>query len=137
MNRKNFENYDNVKVRLLEFAEKQGIPKILFYEKISVASSNFSGKSAVSSLSATKIAEILTIYKELSPDWLLLGSGPMLRQNETQVATIPSNIPDPTALALIKRNEELVQEITLLRTEIERLKKATHTQILETADISM
>ena len=55
-----------------------------FYKKITVASSNFSGKGADSALSTDKIVHILTIYPELSADWLLLEKGEMLRKNNAK-----------------------------------------------------
>ena len=72
---------DEIKLRLLQFAEHQGIPKGDFYKKISVPQSNFGGKSMESSLSSAKISEILIIFPELSADWLLLEKGEMLRKN--------------------------------------------------------
>ena len=50
--------FDEIKLRLLEFAEIQGIPKYQFYKKISIPQSNFGGKSMESSLSSAKISEI-------------------------------------------------------------------------------
>lgn len=79
MEEKNERKIDEIKLRLLDFAEKQHIPKYKFYEKISTPQSNFGGKSMESSLSSAKITEILIIFPELNPDWLLLGKGDMLR----------------------------------------------------------
>lgn len=79
MKNKNERNIDAIKLRLLQFAETQCIPKGEFYEKIAVPQSNFGGKSIESSLASSKITEILMKYPELNPDWLLLGMGEMLR----------------------------------------------------------
>ena len=101
------QNLDEVKVRLLQFAENQRIPKYDFYKKISVAQSNFGGSGMMSSLSSSKIIDILTIYPELNSDWLLLGKGEMLRQN-TPVAAAES----PSVVAYLEKN------ITDLRNEL-------------------
>ena len=61
-----------------------------FYKKIAIASSNFSGKGADSALSTDKIVHILTIYPELSADWLLLEKGEMLRKNNTKNIAVAS-----------------------------------------------
>lgn len=98
MEEKNTQNFDEIKGRLLQFAEHQGIPKYKFYEKISVAPSNFAGKSAESNLSSSKIAEILRIFPELSADWLLLEKGEMLRKNTPKNSNIAiASAPQATA----------------------------------------
>lgn len=71
---------DKVKERLLQFAKSQKLVMMDFYKKITIASSNFSGKGGESALSTDKIIHILTIYPELSADWLLLEKGEMLRK---------------------------------------------------------
>lgn len=75
---------DKIKERLLYFAKEQKFVMMDFYKKITVASSNFSGKGADSALSTDKIVHILTIYPELSADWLLLEKGEMLRKNNAK-----------------------------------------------------
>ncbi len=79
--RKNMEKTDKIKQRVLQFAKSQHLIMGDFYKKISVHPSTFSGKGLQSSLSGDIIAEILTIYPELSADWLLLEKGEMLRKN--------------------------------------------------------
>ena len=90
MQEKNERKIDEIKLRLLQFAEHQGIPKGDFYRKISVPQSNFGGKSMESSLSSAKISEILIIFPELSADWILLGKGEMLRKNNTKSVAVAS-----------------------------------------------
>ena len=81
---------DKVKVRLLQFAKTQKLVMMDFYKKIAVSSSNFSGKGGDSALSTDKIIHILTIYPELSPDWLLLEKGEMLRKNNAKNIALAS-----------------------------------------------
>ena len=71
-----------VKYKILSFLEKTGTPKEDFYKKIGVAPSNFKGVGLNSGLGGDKIVKILTLYPELSADWLLRDEGEMLR-NET------------------------------------------------------
>ncbi len=115
---------DKIKERLLYFAKEQKLVMMDFYKKISVASSNFSGKGGESALSTDKIVHILTIYPELSPDWLLLEKGEMLRKNNGKninVSDSPSAIVgnnDTTInvstelLALISSQQETIKELT-------------------------
>lgn len=68
-----------IKEKLLYFIELQRIRKEDFYKKIGVDGANFRGKNKKSELSTDKIVKILRQYPELSPDWLLLDQGEMLR----------------------------------------------------------
>ena len=90
------QKFDEIKIRLLKFAESQNIPKGKFYNKISVRQSNFGGKSLESSLSSAKIAEILIIFPELNPDWLLTGQGEMLRASSAPSQQAPQPLPHPS-----------------------------------------
>lgn len=124
MEEKNAQNFDEIKCRLLQFAEHQGIPKYKFYEKILVSPSNFAGKSAESNLSSSKIAEILRIFPELSADWLLLEKGEMLRKNcgksvnvtsspQSNVANGDMKIEAPAELvAIIAKQQETIAKQT-------------------------
>ena len=88
MARKNLQNFDEIKARLLQFAETQGIAKGQFYEKISMFPSNFAGKGAESALKSDNIVKVLTEFPDLNSDWLLLGRGEMLRSATQSVGNI-------------------------------------------------
>jgi len=82
MNRNN-QNFDEIKRRLLYFAENTAIKKMDFYKKIGLQQSNFSGDGAASSLKSENIIKVLIAFPEINPDWLLLGKGEMLRNTTT------------------------------------------------------
>ena len=65
--------------------DNQQISKKDFCEKTGISYANMRGKSLFSEIGGEQIAEILSQYREISPDWLLTGTGPMLR-NELPVA---------------------------------------------------
>lgn len=88
MAKKNLQNFDEIKSRLLQFAESQGIPKGEFYEKISMFPSNFAGKGGESALKSDNIVKVLNEFPELNSDWLLLGRGEMLRSATQSVGNI-------------------------------------------------
>ena len=88
MAKKNLQNFDEIKSRLLQFAESQGIPKGEFYEKISMFPSNFAGKGGESALKSDNIVKVLREFPELNSDWLLLGRGEMLRSATQSVGNI-------------------------------------------------
>lgn len=117
---------DKIKERLLYFAKEQKLVMMDFYKKITVASSNFSGKGAESALSTDKIVHILTIYPELSADWLLLEKGEMLRKNNAKNMTV-SDSPQATVsngdmsinapaslLDLLASQQETIKELTAI-----------------------
>ena len=68
-----------IKEKILSYLEATGKVKADFYKAIDASPSNFKGAGKNSALSSDKIAEILTLYPDLSPDWLLNGIGEMLR----------------------------------------------------------
>lgn len=85
-----------IKDRILSYLKKQGISREEFYKETGLSASNFKGAALNSELGGEKIVRILSIYKQISPDWLLLGEGSMLRDSksgESDVAHKPSASP--------------------------------------------
>ncbi len=116
---------DKVKERLLQFAKIQKLVMMDFYKKITVASSNFSGKGGDSALSTDKIIHILTIYPELSADWLLLEKGEMLRKNNAKniaVASAPQSNASNGDMS-IQAPAELLQLLTSQQETIKSLSR--------------
>ena len=70
-----------IKRRILYFIEIQQITKVDFCEKTGISYSNIKGKAQKSELGGEQIVKILEVYSALSPDWLLLGNGEMLRNS--------------------------------------------------------
>lgn len=73
-----------IKDRILSYLKNQGISREDFYKDTGLSASNFKGVALNSELGGEKVAKILSIYRCISPDWLLLGEGPMLRSNQIQ-----------------------------------------------------
>lgn len=115
---------DKIKERLLQFAKEQKLVMMDFYKKISVASSNFSGKGGESALSTDKIVYILTIYPELSADWLLLQKGEMLRKNNGKNVNVIES-PQTNISNGNMRIEAPADLVTLLVSQQETIKKLT------------
>ena len=82
------EKLTEIKSRLLQFAEQQGLKKEEFYRQIGIDGANFRGKNALSELGSEKIVSILSTFPELNSDWLLLGRGEMLRPANQTVGNI-------------------------------------------------
>ena len=68
-----------IKERILSFLESQGIKKVDFFEATGIQSSNFKGKNMSSQPGGDMIVRVLTIYPNLSAEWLLRGEGDMLK----------------------------------------------------------
>lgn len=81
------------KDRILIFLQKTGIKKTEFFKLTGISPSNFKGQAMQSELGSDKIANILTIYSQLSPDWLLLGTGDMFRSNNPLSLSKEENLP--------------------------------------------
>lgn len=78
-----------VKERILQFLDEKEISKSLFFSKIGISPSNFKGVGKKSSIGSDFVVKILTEYPELSPEWLMLGEGEMLRGPSKQAANDP------------------------------------------------
>jgi len=115
---------DKVKERLLQFAKSQKLAMMVFYKKTTIASSNFSEKGSESAMSTDKIIHILNVYPELSPDWMLLEKGEMLRKNNAKNVPVAASPRQSTAngdayvphsaeiLALIASQQQSIADLT-------------------------
>ena len=72
-----------IKERILSFLESQGIKKVDFFEATGIQSSNFKGKNMSSQPGGDMLVKVLTIYPQLSAEWLLRGEGNMLKNIST------------------------------------------------------
>ncbi|MPT34489.1 MAG: S24 family peptidase [Flavobacterium sp.] len=72
--------------RILQFIEYKTISKNKFYTKTGL-SNGFLDK--VKDIGASKIEQILNAYPEICPEWLVLGSGNMLKSEP--IIAIPNN----------------------------------------------
>ncbi len=80
-----------IKEKILTFLDAQGIKKTDFFEAIGLSPSNFKGIAKQTELGGEKIAKILTLYPQLSAEWLMRGTGPMLLAE----VDIPTTHPTP------------------------------------------
>lgn len=71
----------SIKYRILYFIENQHIKKVDFFRKTGMSASNFKGKGLNSELGGDKIAKFLSVYPDVSAEWLISGKGPMLAGN--------------------------------------------------------
>ena len=119
------EKLTEIKSRLLQFAKLQGYKKEEFYRKIGIDGANFRGKNANSELGSEKIVSILTTFSDLSPDWLLLGKGEMLREKCENVeregiafVKIPTDVWEAMQIwteSLKRKDDQISQLIEMLK----------------------
>lgn len=86
-----------IKDKILSYIKERGVSREDFYRKTGLSASNFKGAALKSELGGDKIVKILTTYNELSPDWLLLDKGPMLRADDQPTNSVTPSIDAPAA----------------------------------------
>lgn len=69
-----------IKENILYYIDNQNIKKEDFYKKTGISASNFKGPGLKSEIGGDKIVKILSIYDNISSEWLLTGQGPMLKE---------------------------------------------------------
>ena len=116
-----------IKEKILTYLDTTGKVKAEFYKAIGASPSNFKGAGKNSALSSDKIAEILTIYPDLSPDWLLNGIGEMLRTPGTaNISATPQTLEDKLLTLLTTKDNtirEQAEELGRLRERIAQLEQ--------------
>lgn len=71
----------NIKERALQIAKNQHVAYEKFSENIGMTYGSFKGEAKKTPLNSDAIEKILTIYKDINPEWLILGIGDMIKGN--------------------------------------------------------
>lgn len=91
----------NVKERVLLIAETKGISKTEFFKDVQLSYANFKGGQKNTALSSDAMVAILSKHPDISPAWLLMGEGTMMRKDEkVEVSAPPVETPPTTAEGL-------------------------------------
>lgn len=109
----------NIKRNILYFLDFKGITKKEFCEKTGISYANMRGKSLESEIGGGQIAEILNIYSEINPEWLLTGKGNMLRSSESKKVESSSEdvLKDKIISLLEAENERLKDELSKIKSD--------------------
>lgn len=99
-----------IKERMLQYANTQRIKKTDFFQKIQCRPSNFSIPAIFSAPNTVTVTNFLTEYSEVSPDWLLLGKGDMLRNNQNY--DTPAEIASLEAKVMKTEKDRQCRELT-------------------------
>ncbi|MGL4364459.1 MAG: hypothetical protein ACRCSB_04575 [Bacteroidales bacterium] len=126
-----------LKKKIFQFIESQDITRKDFCGKVGISYSNMNGKSLQSELGGEQICEILQHYKVLSPDWLLLDRGTMLR-DDNEVASSISSPQDNVMSAKDMRDLIMSQQEIILSQQrlIDNLVKKENTTLVSTPTIA-
>lgn len=93
----------NIKERCLQIAEYKKIAKEIFAEKIGMTYGNFKGEAKKTPLNSTAVVNILSEYPDINPEWLLTGTGEMLRESFANNANNASIIQHaPHAIGIVQ-----------------------------------
>lgn len=102
--------------RLQEFIEYQGLNHFAFEKSVGLSNCALRKKldSGLGNLKTDTLKAILEKYPELSADWLILGTGSMLRYNNKEEFqskdSQASNLND--ALQIINKQQDTIKELT-------------------------
>lgn len=118
------EEISPTKQNILQYLDYKGISKADFCRQTGFSYENFKGKSLKSDIGGAVLGKIITIYSDISPEWLLTGEGSMLKtDNPTEPSDAPPLNTENAALNTLKGIiKEQALEIARLELEVENLK---------------
>lgn len=114
----------NIKERILQIANNENISYEKFCEIIGVTYGNFKGENKKRPINSNVLENILTIFPNYNPDWLLTGSGNMMKvriSSNEEILGVNYKELWLERLELINLQKEKIKN---LEEEINRIKKA-------------
>lgn len=120
--------------RLKEFMDHKGITIAAFERSIGMSNASF-GKSLKNgkAIGTDKLENILSVYKDINPDWLLTGEGSMLREERSEGiihedSQVPTPKPDESILYnmykdLMEEKKEKEKKIEQLTNELRAMER--------------
>lgn len=86
-----------IKGRILAYIQENNIKKVDFFQSTGLSDSNFKGKNLLSQPGGDVLVKILTVYQDLSADWLMTGEGEMLKTKCDKNNSNPAILPESSA----------------------------------------
>jgi len=113
-------NIFTIKEKILQIAKYKGFIYEGFCEKIGMTYGNFKGKAKKTPINSETLANIFTIIPELNLEWLITGTGEMLKKSEV-AAGIGADGPGDGAVECVdcKQKDE---KIAALQAQLEEAK---------------
>ncbi len=101
----------NVKERVLLIAETKCISKTEFFKDLKLSYANFKGGQKNTALSSDAMIAILSKHPDISPAWLLMGEGTMMRKDENVEVSAPPVETPPTTVEGLGIYKQLVNAL--------------------------
>lgn len=105
-----------IKERVTQIADYKGVNKEKFFKEIGMTSANFRGEAKKTPLNSNAVENILSIYPDINPTWLLTGEGEMTGRDMTIDYKIDIDI---QILSNIRQLKFLKDKITDINTIID------------------
>ena len=96
----------DAKDRILHYAEIKGIKVSELEKNISMSRNYFKNTSKVS---VEAVVNFLSVYREVSPEWLLTGEGEMLRSSSSEESPKEEPSTDSRLLSLIESQQRTIE----------------------------
>lgn len=91
-----------IKDKILTFLQEKGIKKTDFFEEMGIQPSNFKGKNMQSQPGGDMLVKILSLYPDLSADWLLRDKGEMFVSEYESTKENRKNLSDPSEISTLE-----------------------------------
>lgn len=105
-----------IKKNILQFLEIKKVSKYEFYQKTGISNGVLSQNNGLSEENTLKF---LSYYKEINPEWLLTGKGPMLKN--MSIDEVNETLPIYSNVDYKEKYYELLEENRELRLKMERI----------------
>ncbi len=124
------ENFNQIKVRIIEYIELKGISIRQMCKMIDINPSNFGRSNMKSSLNCDALSRILINFSDVNIEYILLGKGEILRKEGEILSGNGENfvVSEKIFREILEENKKLNREIGRLEAEIEQLKKGSAPQ---------
>lgn len=112
-----------IKERILQIVESKGVKRVDFCREIGISTANLRGSAKNTAVNSDTVANILSLYQDISPDWLISGQGEMLRSDLTAATDAkdkPTTINDKIAMAMetLVESNKILSESNLKLAEV-------------------
>ncbi|MFX1666985.1 hypothetical protein JSO61_000430 [Riemerella anatipestifer] len=122
-----------IKERILQFVDFKGVKREVFYGKIGMTSANFRGKAKETPINSTAIENILSEYPDLNLEWLITGSGEMVK-GSTQNVRIEGqnkNLNNINGSSNVTISQNDISEIIEIQREMNDIIRTAQSQLSE------
>ncbi len=118
------QNISPIKQRILQYIDHQGISKRNFYDITSISRGTLNNPSGITE---ETLAKFIAVYPNISPYWLLFGTGAMEIDQNYILSEIAEPGPQYRTCQQCQLREVIIQEkseiIKLLKEKIDRLNR--------------